>query len=157
MCRIYFYLSKKEDTLVICRPPNCSFEWLSNQTVRSIALPIYVRSGSYSLGDTNVWMETPIGFSIFSAHIYFVIQRQENFLCGGAYMLQMVHSSSDIYLSKLMQGHARAVKLLNEGRLKIMLNENGEIENTENSTESPPRLPAFPPVNTLILFDNLID
>lgn len=43
------------------------------------------------------------------------------------------------------KGHARAVKLLNEGRLKIMLNENGEIENTENSTESPPRLPAFPP------------
>ncbi|CAK9324971.1 unnamed protein product [Citrullus colocynthis] len=41
--------------------------------------------------------------------------------------------------------HARSEKLLNEGRLKIMLNNNGEIENPENSTESPPRLPAFPP------------
>ncbi|XP_038878870.1 uncharacterized protein LOC120070798 isoform X4 [Benincasa hispida] len=41
--------------------------------------------------------------------------------------------------------HARSEKLLNDGRLKIMLNNNGEIENPENSTESPPRLPAFPP------------
>ncbi|XP_016899886.2 uncharacterized protein LOC103487507 isoform X2 [Cucumis melo] len=41
--------------------------------------------------------------------------------------------------------HARSEKLLNEGRLKIMLNNSGEIENPENSTESPPRLPAFPP------------
>ncbi|XP_022158508.1 uncharacterized protein LOC111024982 [Momordica charantia] len=43
--------------------------------------------------------------------------------------------------------HARSEKLLNEGRLKIMLNDNGEIENPENPTESPPRLPAFPPEN----------
>lgn len=60
----------------------------------------------------------------------------------------MTHFSSDICLSKMMQRHARSEKLLNEGRLKIMLNNNGEIENPENSTESPPRLPAFPPVNT---------
>uniref|UniRef100_A0A0A0KZK2 C2H2-type domain-containing protein n=2 Tax=Cucumis sativus TaxID=3659 RepID=A0A0A0KZK2_CUCSA len=41
--------------------------------------------------------------------------------------------------------HARSEKLLNEGRLKIMLNNSGEIENPESLTESPPRLPAFPP------------
>lgn len=55
-----------------------------------------------------------------------------------------------------MQRHARSEKLLNEGRLKIMLNNNGEIENPENSTESPPRLPAFPPVNTQWYSDSLI-
>ena len=60
---------------------------------------------------------------------------------------KMTHFSS-VYFSKMMQRHSRSEKLLNEGRLKIMLNNSGEIENPESLTESPPRLPAFPPVNT---------